>query len=376
MDIYKRIITVIICVSTLCLSLMFVFGKKRDFLENENRTPAKFPELTVDSLIDGKFTSELEEYMKDHFPFRDNMMKIKTGSQLFSGYKRIDGTFISDERLFQEVKNPDKTRITKSANKLIDAIDNKNIKSTVILIPSATEIYPEDLPYHSPVIDQSAVIDDILADINCTFPINPTEHLISAKATGNVFYLSDHHWTSHAALSVFIKYCETVGIEHIEYDQYQKQTVTDSFKGTLYSRVPNNKYIDSIDVYSAPDVTFTASYANSAMDELTETEYFVSEKLNDKDKYCYFGGGNPPITVLENTSSASEDEIVIVKDSFANCFAPYLAEHFKKVHIIDPRYYKGKRISEYINENPAVTHLLIMYGLNSLNDNSGVSTMS
>ena len=80
--------------------------------------------------------------------------------------------------------------------------------------------------------------------------------------------------------------------------------------------------------------------------------------------------------MLENTSSASEDEIVIVKDSFANCFAPYLAEHFKKVHIIDPRYYKGKRISEYINENPAVTHLLIMFGLNSLNDNSGVSTMS
>lgn len=136
------------------------------------------------------------------------------------------------------------------------------------------------------------------------------------------------------------------------------------------------RYTDTAEKYTRPQETFTAQCANGATSDLFETEYFAAEYLDQKDKYSYFGGGNFPLTILENESSLSPSEIVVIKDSFANCFVPHLTEYFRKVHIIDPRHFKGKRISAYINENQNISDVMILYGLNSLNDNSGISTLS
>lgn len=66
----------------------------------------------------------------------------------------------------------------------------------------------------------------------------------------------------------------------------------------------------------------------------------------------------------------------MAKDSFANVFAPFLTENFSTVYVLDQRYLKGKSVSDFINENEKVTDVLILYGLNSLTDNSGAGMLS
>ena len=122
LKITKSIIAIIFAVSVVLGMFVFVFSEKKTFSENENKNLAKFPEFTLKSLESGDFTADLEEYMKDHFPLRDRLMKLKTKAQLAAGYKRIGDVHIGKDRLFQQVDKPDASSFVASSNKLFSAI--------------------------------------------------------------------------------------------------------------------------------------------------------------------------------------------------------------------------------------------------------------
>lgn len=375
MKITKSIIAIIITALVLCASVSILFTEKKTFLENENRVPESFPEFTFKNIASGDFMASFEEYLKDHFPLRDTFMKIKTISQTALGFKEISGVYINDGRLFQKVADPDISRLTDSSNLLISNIP-EDITTIVSVIPSASKIYSEQLPKFLEVTDQAEIIKKIYEEIDADIEFDSIPALTDAKKDGNVFYYTDHHMTSYGALAFYDALCDASGIYHSDSDIFTKQILSEEFLGTLNSRVPCGTNADTLERYSYPGESFVCYTAKGARSELTESEYFAEDYLFKKDKYSYFGNNNPPLTVLINEKSVSEDEIVIVKDSFINCIAPHFTEKFRKVHIIDARYFKGKKISSYITENPNVTHLLISYGINSINDNTGISTLS
>ncbi len=61
----------------------------------------------------------------------------------------------------------------------------------------------------------------------------------------------------------------------------------------------------------------------------------------------------------------------MIKDSFANCFVPFLAEHYKKIYVVDTRYYKDA-ISEFINQNKKIKDVLVLYNMNTIDSDLGV----
>lgn len=383
MKIAKRIISVLVSLTLLAGMLLLLLTDKKTFSENENRMLAEFPSFSLSSLRDGDYTAELEEYIKDHFPMRDALMKLKTRVQLAVGYRIIDGVYVGKDRLFQKVDPPDGSRLTDSAAKLFSAIEkNEHLRTSVILIPSAAEIYPEELPMHPPLVDETETIAGILDAIDCDIGINGALVLSAHKDDGeNLFYKTDHHYTTYAALCVFNAFCEAAKMDAPEKDAYEKIILSDCFRGTLYSTVLDDRRYDEIARYDlVPGVPELLSCRRgSARGELVDCPYFDESYLDKKDKYAYFGGGNDALMVVSSQFSLSENEIVVIKDSFANCFVPFLARFYRTIHVIDPRYFKGRKISDYINEVSAGGHLsdvLILYGINSLNDNTGVSTLA
>ena len=98
------------------------------------------------------------------------------------------------------------------------------------------------------------------------------------------------------------------------------------------------------------------------------TTVFDQSKLNGKSKYEVFFGGNYPEVVIES-SSANDKVLMVVKDSYANSLIPLLIPHYKKIIIIDPRYYNGN-IQDII-DTESVTDMLWLYNANTfLNDTS------
>lgn len=89
--------------------------------------------------------------------------------------------------------------------------------------------------------------------------------------------------------------------------------------------------------------------------------------LNKKDKYNFCLGGNYPLLKIESNKK-DKKEILIIKDSFANSFIPFLTDNYTDIHIIDLRFY-NKSVSEYIKSNE-IKEILFLYSISSLNESN------
>lgn len=373
MKITKYIVSVFLCLTLLSGMIVFFVLDKKEFSENENRVLSKLPKFSYEALESGKYLLSLEEYMKDHLPARDVLMKLKTKAQKGAGFKIINDVYLADSRLISHIENPDTEIFVNSVNTLFSNI-NEDIRTTVMLIPTAGEIYKDTLPSYSHTIDEKEIINNILSQINCDIKPDLINSFEAAKETGNIFYTSDHHWTSYGASVAYLTFLESVGNDSSAVS-FDITNVTDSFKGTLYSKVPDDSFCDTIEKYTVSGTSFKCIMGDS-VDSLSEAPYYAEEYLSKKDKYAYFGNENQPLIILENADCVTDDEIVLVKDSFANCLAPLLSANYKRVHIIDTRYMRKPKVSEYVSTLENVTDVMILYGLDSLNNNTGISRIS
>ena len=89
---------------------------------------------------------------------------------------------------------------------------------------------------------------------------------------------------------------------------------------------------------------------------------FFYEHDKEDDKYPIFIDGNHALTEITN-KNAKGGTIVVVKDSFSHCFAPFLAENYSKVILVDMRYY-SQEVSQIVKvEKPE--QVLVLYGMDN-----------
>ena len=230
-------------------------------------------------------------------------------------------------------------------------------------------MYDDLLPANAPdVVDEKEAIQYIYNHVSCQ-TVDVLTALKKEKENNNVFYNLDHHWSYYGAYIGYKTYMESIGLTPAGLDEIKCTTVSDDFRGTLYSKV----LIDSMasDSIVAPDLSgLNLTVTNVDKKEVRQT-YYYDEFLKQKDKYCYFGGGNPAKMTIENPDAKNDRELLIVKDSYANSLIPFLVRDFKKIHILDPRYYV-RHISDYAKSEEGITDILVLYNLDSLNTNSGI----
>ena len=85
------------------------------------------------------------------------------------------------------------------------------------------------------------------------------------------------------------------------------------------------------------------------------------DKLSEKDQYQFFFGGN--FGEVRISGGSGEGTVVVLKDSFANCFVPFLLSDYENVIMIDCRYYPGSFRKLLEEETPQ--DVLILYELNN-----------
>ena len=93
----------------------------------------------------------------------------------------------------------------------------------------------------------------------------------------------------------------------------------------------------------------------------SDSLYFYSH-LSEDDKYPVFLDGNHAITEITN-SKAPEGTILLVKDSFSHSLAPFLAENYRKVILVDMRYYKLS-VSDLAKSEKA-ERVVVLYGIDN-----------
>lgn len=352
----ENLITVIIFLGMLLMGgILFLLIPDRDFSENENRYLAKSPEFNKEDLISGEYMEAFEEYVSDQFPFRNPLMAVASSYKYLIGMRDINGTYVgSDGYLMNktEVYQVDDERIAKNLTYINDFFEKykkrlgqENI--CFMLVPEASMVMTNKLPYLAEHEWEAELMNNIRGQIKGAAVIEPEKSM--SESDRQLYYRTDHHWTTYGAFEAYKEYASYYG-RNVDESDYDFVEVSSSFQGTLYSKVllPNSAKDVIVINTKYSDVTLMADNAAGKLYDL--------EALEQKDKYEIFLGGNYGIVEIDGSGKGS---LLIIKDSFANSFVPFLLEDYDKIIMIDLRYYTGD--TDMLIEKENITNILVLY---------------
>ena len=128
---------------------------------------------------------------------------------------------------------------------------------------------------------------------------------------------------------------------------------------------------DAVEIFvpNNTDVEYVVEYVEEREKKPT---VYDSEMLEGNDKYTVFFGGNHPIIDI-NTTNQQGRRLLVVKDSYANCFIPFLIPYYREIVIVDPRYYYDNVNQEIADSN--IDDVLFLYNANTFFEDNSLSSV-
>lgn len=363
----------------LCLILVAVLNfivPDKEMSEEENRVLESRPKLNLTTLVTGDFMEQWEKYMSDQFVGRNLLRSIKVRIDLLGGTKMENGVYIGKGgQLMEDIAVPDEDLFTANMNAVKEFAEKySDTPTTVMLIPDSACILSDDLPAFATVEDQRQMFSMVERGLGDSVNWVDTVSILNRHKSEKLYYKTDHHWTTQGAFYVFRESASILGIDGDVSDDYVSYTVTDSFNGVLASKsgvgLDEEEQID-IYVPASGDDDVVVNYVDEAK---KTTSLYDSSKLETRDKYGVFLGGNTSVIDIK-TVATSKKRILVVKDSFADCFIPFLTPFYREIVVVDPRYYSGTL--DEIMDTYRITDILVLYSGNTFftdNNISGVFT--
>lgn len=353
--------------------IMIFFSKKKEFSETENRSLEKFPEMKAEAIKDKSFMNGIETYLSDHFPFRIGWVKTKLNLERITGKELINGIYILDKAMYEKLPDPDYDEIEKSVTAINDfARENEDMKVFVMLVPTSAEIYKDEFEAYHTQIDQKKLINSIYSKfIRNVNTIDIYGAMYSAR-NEYIYYRTDHHWTTKGAFTAYKYAAGKMGLK--SYENYDIETVSDSYRGTFYSKcLYDGVKPDLIDIYKPEnDVKALSTVLNNGVGEEFADDIYFDEFLETNDKYCVFLGRNRAFTKIK-TNADTDRKLLVIKDSYANCFVPFMMQNYSEIAVIDPRYLKTG-LEEFVNPDD-YDHTLFLYNASTFSTDKNVKNI-
>lgn len=312
------------------------------FSENENRILTSKPKISKEGLLQGIYMEKYEAYMNDQFVGRNNWIRLKTYSDILLQKKEINGVYLAEDGYLIEqhpVENYDQETI-ESKITLLQQLCRRFPQTCVMLVPTADNILQRKMPLFAPAFDQREFLNQVKEAVGeekviDLFPI------LEEHEEEEIYYRTDHHWTTLGAYYGYQSFAKAYGLPAKNYLRKEPVAVTESFQGTLQSKLNLPQKAEKIYMFpQTMDKEYEITY-----DGVRKTGSFYEEKyLTGKNKYGYFLDDNHGIVEIER-KSYSKKVLFVIKDSYANSMIPLLAHHYKKVYIVDPRYFNGDLFS-------------------------------
>lgn len=332
----------------------------RLFSQTENRILAQRPKWSLESVLDGSYEREYENYATDQFVSRDTWVMLKTRMDILLQKKVIKGVYLAADGYLIEQHLPQEydEELTDKRLDQLRQLTERYPQSLVMLAPTADNILTEKLPSHAVSYDQSRLMERVKGQIGEEHVIDLFPTLLEHREE-YIYYRTDHHWTTLGAYYAYLEWARKVGYPPRDYDPQDLETVSDSFLGTLHSRINLPMEPDEIQIF--PRTNRRSVKITYDFDRETSS-YYEPSYLEDKNQYGYFLDDNHAFVEIETAYYADGKELFIIKDSYANSLIPILAPHYEKIYVLDLRYYNGSLFSlmdQYVTDDRV--SVLVMY---------------
>lgn len=358
--IFKRLPGVIFMVLLLGLAGKEALSHQRTYSPVEKRELQTRPEISITKVLDGRFQKKYESYLRDQFPGRDHWVSFQTDMELFMGKNEIHNVYIGKNHYLLEhytEKEFDPQQISKNLQALEKFVGKakQNADVHVMMVPTKSWILREKLPAFAPHYKEQKFYDALQQKLEKEDVLISVEPVLDAHKEEEIYYRTDHHWTTLGAWYAYEQYTKAVGGD-LQRAQGKKKfrCISKDFYGTTYAKINYARQADKIEIYELED---KLRVVYNMGEKKTKTLYDFSF-LKTADQYSVFTGGNQ--AVLEITGGIKNGKtLLLIKDSFANSILPFLAEDYEKLVVVDLRQLNvsGDRLLEMFSP----TDILILY---------------
>ena len=342
----------------------------RTVSELENTTLTQRPKVTAQILSSAglnRFFNDYTQYTKDQIPGRDAWISLQSFVETALLQKtQSGGILLGDkgqmfDRTYGLVSSEERT-LPRNIAAVASLAARCPGKVYVMVAPAASSIYPERVPAHAPLLQEESYLSQIQAAVEqAGGTYLSLEEALSAHKDEYIYYRTDHHWTTQGAYYAYSELCGALGLEPFDRAAHTAVDVPD-FYGTFYSRARTwNAQPDTLTYYDLdnPLTIYTVTGPGMPTEGQT-TGLYDLDKLDVYDKYAAFLHGNNGLSRVEGDG---EGRILVIKDSYANSFVPFLTANYAQIDVVDLRNY-NYGLDGLIAEN-GYDQILVLYSFDS-----------
>ena len=337
----------------------FILKPTTEFSDSERRYLLKFPDISVQNIMSGKFMKDFESYTLDQFPLRDSFRTIKAivSTKLFM--KQDNNDIYVKDGYAAKVEYPLKADSIQNAanrfNSIIDKYTDESNKVYLSIIPDKN--YFLSLTSGRLSLDYESLVSQLKSEVKADEYID-----IFPLLSLDDYYKTDTHWKQENLKDVSDKLLVSMGSKS-DFASITLNSFDKPFYGvyTGQSALPlepekiqyfSGGYIDSLKVYDFENAKAIPVYD--------------MEKANGKDPYEMYLSGSISLLSIENPNATTDKELVIFRDSFGSSIAPLLASGYSKVTVVDIRYISSFVLGNFVNFKNA--DVLFLYSTLVLNN--------
>lgn len=349
----------------ICAGLLLFLGlPKAEQSVEEKRVLAKAPDFTIQRLLNGSFGQDVDTYLSDHFPFRKFWVGTNARYQLYTGRNGVSGVYAGKDGYLLETPIQDPSgAAARNAARCAALAEQTGLPGTLLVVPSAGAVLQKELPSLHLSYEDEAILSQVWSAVNGK--LQSVDLLpVFQGAEGQIYYRTDHHWTSLGAYLGYQALCPDLGLTALPADSFRIDNYG-GFRGTTYARSGLWGWSsDTVQVWQGDESGIHVLISDGDAGTSEYNSMFFPENGAGDDPYTVFLDGNHGLVRITNANAETDRRLLIVRDSYAHCLAPFLAAHYAEIDLVDLRYYKHP-VSQLIQER-ALNEILFVFGLDNL----------
>ena len=342
----------------------------RRISELENTTLTQRPAVTAQILTArglNDFFNSYSQYTKDQIPGRDAWIGLQSFVETTLLQKTQSGGVLLGaggqmfDRTYGLVSSEERT-LPRNIAAVAALAGRYPGKVYAMVAPSAAAVYPERVPAGAPLLSEESYVAQIRAAVEqAGGTFIPLQEALEARKDEYIYYRTDHHWTTLGAWYAYSQLCDLLGLTPFDLASHQAVEV-ENFYGTFYSRARTwNAQPDTLTYYDLDNPLTIYTVTGPGMPEAGETTgLYDLDKLAVYDKYAAFLHGNNGLSRVEGDG---QGRILVIKDSYANSFVPFLTANYAQIDVVDLRNY-NYGLDALIADND-YDQILVLYSFDS-----------
>ena len=346
--------------------------------QNEKRELAVMPTLNWNGYKTGKWTDSVDQYVNDHFPFREKLVDMAGVVRYARGvhFENQAKIFVAQRpKKHLRNKQDEAAAVGDTAMNMLDDFEEAYSGDMLILNGS---VYPLNggspkmgKPFARMINEYAENLKGKTRVFSCVAPLSsafiPAEkyrhyngkNRATLKAIGDnlsngaifsdvftemnnhsnekMFFSTDHHWNAKGAYYGYVAFCKSAGIEPVPLEKMDRK-VKYNFLGSLYQHTRDKSVREHADTfeYFIPKVSTTAIKYGASGYSGSKSNVFCHSSSGGGCYSTFLCGDIPLIKITTGVKNGKK--AAVVKNSMGNAFSVYLISHYEEIYVMDFRY--------------------------------------